>query len=334
MRRLEIILSRLIWFIPTLFGLVFVVFFISNVIPTDPARIVAGENATEAQVQALRAEMGLDQPLYIQFGRYIADLVTGDLGNSLYTQRAISDDLLHRLPATLELTTAAMIIAIGLGVPLGVISAVKRNSITDQTLRVLSVSGLAVASFWLAMELQMYFSTKLGWTPLNGRVDGWGPEEITGFYLIDSVLTGDWTSFWDTLHHMLLPAITLALPAAATLVRFTRAGVLEVINSNFVLYERAMGLPTTLITWKYVLRNALISTVTQIGLIFGTLFAGAVVVEAVFDWPGLGTYAVQSILQSDTKAILGFSIIVGVVFIGVNLLVDIIHTFIDPRTLK
>lgn len=334
MRRLEIILSRLVWFIPTLFGLVFVVFFISNVVPTDPARIVAGENATEAQVLALRAEMGLDQPPHIQFGRYIADLATGNLGQSLYTQRAIADDLLHRLPATLELTIAAMIIAIGLGVPFGVISAVRRNSLIDQVLRLLSVSGLAVASFWLAMELQMYFSTKLGWTPLNGRIDGWGPEEITGFYVIDSILTGDWASLWDTLHHMLLPAITLALPAAATLMRFTRAGVLEVINSNYVLYERAMGFPTSLIIWKYVLRNALISTVTQIGLIFGSLFAGAVVVEAVFDWPGLGTYAVQSILQSDTKAILGFSIIVGVVFIGVNLLVDIIHTFIDPRTIQ
>ncbi|QEW20900.1 ABC-transporter permease protein [Marinibacterium anthonyi] len=334
MRRLEIILSRLVWFIPTLFGLVFVVFFISNVIPTDPARIIAGENATETQVQALRAEMGLDQPLHVQFTRYVRDLATGDLGQSLYTQRAISDDLLHRLPATLELTIAAMIIAIGLGVPLGVVSAVKRNTMIDQTLRVLSVSGLAVASFWLAMELQMYFSTRLGWTPLNGRVSGWGPEEITGFYVLDSILTRDWESLGDTFHHMLLPAITLALPAAATLVRFSRAGVLEVINSNFVLYERAMGFPAPLIIWKYVLRNALISTVTQIGLIFGSLFAGAVVVEAVFDWPGLGTYAVQSILQSDTKAILGFSIIVGVVFIGVNLLVDILHTFIDPRTLK
>lgn len=334
MRRLEIILSRLVWFIPTLFGLVFVVFFISNVIPTDPARIIAGENATEAQVVALRAEMGLDQPVYIQFGRYVAGLATGDLGKSMYTQREISEDLLRRLPATLELTLAAMILAVGLGMPLGVISAVRRNSMVDQTLRLLSVSGLAVASFWLAMELQMYFSTKLGWTPLNGRIGGWGPEEITGFYVLDSILTQDWASLGDTLHHLLLPAITLALPAAATLVRFTRAGVLEVINSNFVLYERAMGIPVPLIIWKYVLRNALISTVTQIGLIFGALFAGAVVVEAVFDWPGLGTYAVQSILQSDTKAILGFSVVVGVVFIGVNLLVDITHTFIDPRTLK
>lgn len=334
MRRLEIILSRLVWFVPTLLGLVFVVFVISNVVPTDPARIIAGDNATEAQVQALRAQMGLDRPLPVQFLRYIRDLMTGDLGQSLYTQRAISEDLLHRLPATLELTIVALVLAIGFGVPLGVMSAVRRNSLLDQVVRLLSISGLAVASFWLAMELQMFFSTRLGWFPLNGRIGGWGPDEITGFYVIDSILAGDWQSLGDAIHHMMLPAITLALPAAATLVRFARAGVLEVINSNYVGYQSAMGFPRSVIIWKYVLRNALISTVTQIGLIFGSLFAGAVVVEAVFDWPGLGTYAVQSILQSDTKAILGFSVVVGVVFVGVNLLVDIIQTFIDPRTLK
>lgn len=334
MRRLEIILSRLVWFVPTLLGLIFVVFLISNIVPTDPARIVAGENATEEQIEALRIQMGLDKPLPVQFGIYLRDLATGDMGQSLYTRRDISSDLLRRLPATLELTFAAMILAIGLGVPLGVISAIKRNSFTDQVLRLLSISGLAVASFWLAMELQMFFSTKLGWTPLNGRISGWGPDRITGFLIIDSILAGDWASLRSTFSHLLLPAITLALPAAATLVRFTRAGVLEVVNSNFVLYETAMGWPRPLITWKYVLRNALISTVTQIGLVFGALFAGAVVVEAVFDWPGLGTYAVQSILQSDTKAILGFSILVGVVFILVNLAVDIVHTFIDPRVLK
>lgn len=334
MRRLEIVLSRLIWLVPTLLGLIVVVFLISNVVPTDPARIVAGENATQEQIEALRQKMGLDKPLVVQFGIYLRDLATGDMGRSLYTQRSISSDLLHRLPATLELTFAAMIIAIGLGVPLGVISAIRRNSLTDQIVRLLSISGLAVASFWLAMELQMYFSTKLGWTPLNGRISGFGPKTITGFLVVDSILQRDWDSLADALRHLILPAITLALPAAATLVRFTRAGVLEVINSNFVLYETAMGFPRPLIVWKYVLRNALISTVTQIGLVFGALFSGAVVVEAVFDWPGLGTYAVQSILQSDTKAILGFSILVGVVFIVVNLLVDVVHTFIDPRVLN
>lgn len=324
----------MVWFIPTLLGLVLVVFLIANVVPTDPARIIAGENATPAQLVALRAELGLDQPLYRQFVIYVGDLLTGDMGRSLYTQRPISDDLMRRLPATLELTFVATLISILVGVPLGVVSAIRRNQWLDQTLRVLSVSGLAVASFWLAMELQMFFSTKLGWTPLNGRISGFGPDEITGFFIIDSIITGDWESLRGTLWHMLLPAVTLALPAAATLLRFTRAGVLEVVNSNFVLYESAMGIPRAVVIWKYVLRNALISTVTQIGLVFGALFSGAVVVEAVFDWPGLGTYAVQSILQSDTKAILGFSILVGIVFIGVNLLVDILHTFIDPRTLK
>ncbi|QDL93857.1 ABC transporter permease (plasmid) [Paroceanicella profunda] len=334
MRRIEIILSRLLWLIPTLIGLIVVVFFIANVVPTDPARIIAGENATTEQVEALRTELGFDEPLYVRLGIYVRDLATGNMGRSLYTQRPIADDLAHRLPATLELTFAATLIAIGLGIPLGVVSAIRRNTMTDQVLRVLSVSGLAIASFWLAMELQMLFSTRWGLTPLNGRISGFGPDEITGFFVLDSLLTWDMESLGDALLHLLLPAVTLALPAAATILRFTRAGVLEVITSNFVLYETAMGLPRGLIIWKYVLRNALISTVTQIGLIFGVLFSGAVVVEAVFDWPGLGTYAVQSILQSDNKAILGFTILVGVVFIVVNLIVDILHTFIDPRTLK
>lgn len=334
MRRLEIVLTRLFWFVPTLLGLILIVFFISNVVPTDPVRILAGENATTAQIEALRRELGYDQPLLVQLWMYMQSLLTGDLGRSLYTQRPISQDLLRRLPATLELTFAAILIAILIGIPAGVVSALRRNSLVDQILRLLSVSGLAVASFWLAMELQMLFSTRLGVTPLNGRISGFGPDHVTGFMVLDSILTADWESLRSSLMHLLLPAVTLALPAAATILRFTRAGVLEVINSNFVLYERAMGLPSSLITWKYVLRNALISTVTQIGLIFGVLFSGAVVVEAVFDWPGLGTYAVQSILQSDHKAILGFTMLVGVVFILVNLLVDIVHTFIDPRTMR
>lgn len=334
MRRLEIILSRFVWFIPTLFGLLLVVFLIANVVPTDPARIIAGENATEAQLAILREQLGLNEPIYVQFFIYVRDLLAGDMGRSLYTQREISADLMRRLPATLELTLVSITLAIVIGVPLGVISAIKANTWIDQSLRILSISGLAVASFWFAIELQLFFSTKLGWLPLNGRVAGFGPERITGFLLIDSILTRDWAGLRSAAWHLVLPTLTLALPAAATLLRFTRAGVLEVINTNYVLYETAMGFPRALIVWKYVLRNALISTVTQIGLIFGTLFAGAVVVEAVFDWPGLGTYAVQSILQSDTKAILGFSILVGVVFIGINLLVDIVHTFIDPRMVK
>lgn len=334
MRRLEIIISRLLWFVPTLVGLVAIVFAISHVIPTDPVRVLAGENATIEQIEALRVKFGYDKPLHIQLLNYFLDLLRGNMGNSLYSQRPIVEDLFSRLPATLELTLAAVLVAVAIGIPLGVLSALKRNTTLDHVLRIVTVSGLAIASFWLAMQLQYLFSMKLAVTPLNGRVDGFGPDNITGLMVIDSLLAWDMESLGSVLSHMALPTLTLALPAAATIVRFTRAGVLEVINSNFVLYERAMGLPQRLIVWKYVLRNALISTVTQIGLVFGVLLSGAVVVEAVFDWPGLGTYAVLSILQSDHKAIMGFTIWTGGMFVAVNLIVDILHTLIDPRGVR
>jgi peptide/nickel transport system permease protein len=283
------------------------------------------------QVEALRVKLGYDKPIPIQLLNHFRDVLSGNLGVSIYTQRPISEDLAKRLPATLELSLAAIALAIALGIPLGVVSALKRNAWIDHLLRVLSVSGLAIAAFWLAMELQFLFSMKLRLAPLNGRIDGFGPDPITGFMVLDSLISRDWESLRSALAHLALPAVTLALPAAATIVRFARAGVLEVINSNHVLYQRAMGIPPRLIVWKYVLRNALISTVTQIGLIFGVLLTNAVVIETVFDWPGLGSFAVQSILQSDHKAIIGFTIWTGGLIVVVNLLVDIVHSVIDPR---
>jgi peptide/nickel transport system permease protein len=211
------------------------------------------------------------------------------------------------------------------------VSALWRNSAFDHALRILTVSGLAIAGFWLGIMLQLLFSMRLGWTPLNGRLPGYPPTHLTGLYLIDAAVTWDWATFGVALRHLALPAATLAFPALATLVRFTRAGVLDVMQSNFVLYERAMGLPRPLIVWKYILRSALTSTVTQIGLLFGILLAGAVVTEAVFDWPGIGTYAVSSIVLSDYNAVMGFTVWAGVIFIVVNLLVDLAHTLVDPR---
>lgn len=332
MRTLVLIVNRLIWFVPTVVGLMVITFTISHVIPADPVAFFAGENASAEQIAELRARLGLDQPMHVQLWRYLVGVVQGDFGVSLYTQRPISEDLLSRLPATLELTLVSVVISTLIGIPLGVISAVYRNSPLDHALRIITVSGLAIASFWLAILFQLLFAMQLGWTPLQGRIDGWGPDTVTGFFLIDSLIANDWEVFWDAAAHMILPVATLAYPAMATIVRFTRAGVLDAINSNYVLYQQSMGLPQRLIIWKYVLRNALIGTVTQIGLIFGILIAGAVVVESVFDWPGLGLYAVQSILNSDYNAIMGFTLISGVLFILVNLIVDILHGVIDPRT--
>ncbi len=332
MRIVVLIVNRLAWFVPTMLGLMVVTFTISHVIPADPVAYLAGENATNEQIAEIKRKFGLDQPVHIQFWRYLISVVQGDMGISLYTQRAISEDLLSRLPATLELTIVTVIFSAILGIPLGVICAVNRNSWLDHVLRVVTVSGLAIAAFWLAILLQLLFAMRLGWTPLQGRIDGWGPDHVTGFFLVDSLIAGDFDMFWLAVQHMILPVVTLAFPAMATIVRFTRAGVLDAINSNYVLYEQAMGLPQRVIVWKYVLRNALIGTVTQIGLIFGILISNAVVVEAVYDWPGLGLYAVNSILQSDYNAIMGFTLITGVLFIIINLTVDIVHGVIDPRS--
>ena len=332
MKRLAIIFSRLIWLVPTLLGLIALVFTISHVIPADPVRVIAGEQATAEQIAALRTKLGFDRPLWEQFLAYIGKVAQGDLGMSLFSQRPITEDLMARLPATLELGIAAVFLAVFVGVPLGVVSALFRNSPLDHAVRVVSVSGLAIASFWLAMELQLLFSMKLAWTPLSGRIDGFPPEPRSGFMTIDAIADRDWEGLFSALRHLALPTLTLALPAAAQLVRLTRAGVLEVINSNHVLYQRAMGYPERVIVWKYVLRAAMTATVTQIGLIFGVyVLAGAIVVETVFDWPGIGLFAVNSILRSDYNGIVGFTIWAGLIFILVNLIVDLVHSFVDPR---
>ncbi|MEL7470445.1 MAG: ABC transporter permease [Pseudomonadota bacterium] len=331
MRALVLLVNRMMWFVPTLLGLLVITFTISHIIPADPIAFIAGDNATAEQIAALKAKFGVDQPVHIQLWNYIIGVAQGDFGVSLYTQRPIVDDLSARLPATLELAFVAILLSAVIGIPLGVLAAVNRNSWIDHVLRVFTVSGLAIAAFWLAILFQLLFAMELGWTPLQGRVDGWGPDVITGFFLIDSAVAGDWDIFWDVVAHMVLPAVTLGFPAMATVMRFTRAGVLDAINSNYVDYQQAMGVPRRVVIWRFVLRNALIGTVTQLGLIFGNLIANAVVVEAVFDWPGLGLYAVNSILQSDYNAIMGFTLVMGTVFIVANLLVDITHGLIDPR---
>jgi peptide/nickel transport system permease protein len=331
MRLLAMVARRIMWMPPTLFGLVLIVFVISHVIPSDPARVMAGENALAEQVQALRHKYGLDLPLPQQFLRYVGDTATGNMGTSLFTQRPVAEDLWSRLPATLELALYAIVIAVVAGVPLGVVAALRRNSLLDHVVRLATVTGLAMAAFWLAILLQLLFSMWLGLTPVQGRIDGWGPDPITGFYTIDAVLRGDWDTLGQSLRYLALPMLTLALPAMATIVRFTRAGVLNVMSSNFVFYQTAMGIPRRRVVWKYILRSALIGTLTQIGLIFGNLIAGAVVVETVFDWPGLGSFAVNSILHSDYNSIMSFTLFVGVVFILVNLLVDVAQAVLDPR---
>ena len=331
MRLLVFTLRRVAWFAPTLLGVVALTFAISHVIPADPAALLAGEMATPEQIARVRAEHGLDRPAYVQFVRYLGKVVRGDLGRSLYTTRDIAGDLVRRLPATLELTFAAMVLTVVLGVPIGVLTALRRNSLLDHVVRGITIAGLAIAAFWMGIMLQLLFAMTLDWTPLGGRITGYPPRPVTNLFVVDALLARDWGALGSALRHLALPTITLGIPAMATVVRFTRAGVLDVVNSSHVLYQRAMGLPRSVVVWKYLLRNAAISTITQLGLIFGVLLAGSVVVETVFDWPGLGLWAVNSIVMSDYNAIMAFTLWVAVVYIGINFLVDVLHLVVDPR---
>lgn len=322
---------RLAWSAGTLLGVVVVVFILSNIIPADPAALVAGDSATAEQVAETRARLGLDRPLHEQLLNHVLRLLRGDMGTSIFTSRPIAEDLLARLPATIELAFAALTLAVIAGIPVGVVAALRRGSLLDHAVRVVTVSGFAVANFWLAIMLQLLLVMWLDLLPLYGRLEGDAPEFVTGLLVLDSLLTGNWRALGDTLWHLTLPAVTLALPVAATIVRFTRTGVLEALGRPFVPYARAMGLPPAIVVWRYVLRAALTSVVTQIGLVAGTLLGGSVVVEAIFDWPGLGGYTVNSIIMSDYSAVMGAALWIAAMYVLVNVVVDVAQAAVDPR---
>jgi len=330
---LRFIARRLLLVLPVLFGLVLLTFILTRVVPTDPAAVLAGEGASPEQVENIREKLGFENPHWWQCGNYIGQVLHGDFGIGYYTNRPVLEDILYRLPATLELTFLALLLSVVVGIPLGLYSAVHHNTWLDQLLRAVSVAGLAIAPFWLAIILQLTFSMDLDWLPLRGRIDPniVLPPTLTGFFLIDSLLAARPDVFFNALRHLVLPVLTLAFGTVATIVRFTRSGVLETLQKDFVAYERAAGYPRPILLWKYVLRNSIISTVTQIGLLFGSLLAGAVVIEAIFDWPGLGGYLVGAILASDYQAVVSTTLVIGLVYAVLNIFVDVAHALIDPR---
>jgi peptide/nickel transport system permease protein len=330
---IRFILRRALLALPSLFGLLLLTFCLIRVVPADPAAALAGENATPAQVAEIRNQYGLDRPLYEQFVVYLGQVARFEFGESAYSRRPVAVDIRQRLPATLELTMAALLIAIFVGIPLGTIAAVYHNRWPDTVLRILSVAGVALAAFWFAIELQLLFAMDLGWFPLRGRMSSGlaAPPTVTGLLLVDSILSGRLEVFRDALRHLVLPAVTLSLGGIATIARFTRAGVLDTLQKDFVLYERAQGFPARALIWKFVLKNSVVAAITQIGLLFGSLIAGAVVVETIFDWPGIGFYTVQAILTADYKVMLAVTLLVGVIYAVVNILVDLVHGLIDPR---
>jgi peptide/nickel transport system permease protein len=323
---------RLLLAIPTLAGLVLLTFFLIHTVPGDPAVILAGDQATPAQIAALREQYGFDQSIPRQFIIYVAQLARGSFGVSYLTQRPVATEILERLPATVELSFVAMSLAAIGGIGLGLLAAQFHNRWPDQVLRVLTIGGLAIAPFWLALMLQFKFSMDLNLLPVHGRISsGLRPPHITGLLLLDCLLTGNGALFKDALAHIILPAIALAIGPLATIMRFTRAAVLSTLTRDFVLYERAIGYPRFILMTKYVMRNSLITPVTQIGLLLGGILGSAVVVESIFDWPGIGSYAVTSIATADYQATLAVVLVVGIIYIFINIAVDVIHAMIDPR---
>lgn len=327
------IVKRLALLTITLLGVLTLTFFVSHVVPGDPARLAAGVRAKPEQVEALRTRLGLDRPLWQQYGHYIAGVVRGDLGESIRTRRPVSADLAEYFPATVELTTFAMILCLLIGIPFGIISAVKRESVIDHISRVASTAAVSMPTFWLGLLLQLLFFRWLQILPATGRLGFYlsPPTRMTGLYALDSLFSGNWTALGDSLVHLILPATALAASSIAVITRMTRSSLLEILSLDYVRTARSKGLAEKVVILKHALRNALLPSLTVIGLQVGVLLAGAVLIEVVFSWPGIGLYAVQSITFVDFQAILGVTLITAIVYSGVNLIVDVLYGVIDPR---
>jgi len=330
---LRFLLRRLLLVIPALFGLLALTFVMVRVVPADPAAALAGENATVEQIEEIRRSYGFDRPLYEQFWVYLKQVLKGDFGVSVYSNVPVGKEIAYRLPATLELIFVSLVLAAVCGMLIGTLAAVFHNSPFDHVVRIVSVAGLAIASFWFAIMLQILFSMELNILPLRGRLSVGvpAPPLITGSFIVDALLSGNFSTFFDAVRHIILPAATLSLGGLATIVRFTRSAVLDTLQAEFVTYEEAVGFPKWRIVWPYVLRNSIVTPITQIGLLFGALISGAVVVEAIFDWPGLGSYLVQAIFTSDYQAILAVTLVIGFIYAFVNIITDLVHGLIDPR---
>lgn len=332
--RLRSILWRILQSIPVVVGVVVVSFVLTRALPGDPAVYFAGAAADEASIAEIRSALGLDKPMIQQFAIYVSDLFNGDLGQSIASGRSVSEDLLNRLPASLELTLSALFLACAVAIPLGVLAATRPGSFVDHLCRVLVTAGVSLPTFFTGIVLIYIFYYILGVAPSPlGRLDFIyvPPEHITGFYVIDAALTGDWETWFGAFKQLILPATTLALFTMAPIARMTRASMLSALSNDFVRTARAAGLANRTVLFTYAFRNALLPVITTLGMVFSFMLGANVLVEKVFAWPGVGSYAVEALVVSDYAAVQGFVLIMAMLFVLLNLLIDLIYTLIDPR---
>ncbi|MDE2749563.1 MAG: ABC transporter permease [Chloroflexota bacterium] len=329
----KLLLERLLTLVLKLFGMAVILFVVTQVLPADPAAVAAGTDARPEQIERIRQELGLDRPFHEQFITYISGLLRGDLGKSLLTRRSVSDDLRLRFPATLELAILSGVVIVIFGVGLGIIAAVNAGNPLDFLIRAFVVVSMGIPPFVLALFLQLIFAKWLDMFPLEGRLHTLmaPPPYTTGLYTIDSLLAGQWDIFCSSLRHLALPVAALALGRLAVGARFTRSGMLETLSQPYVRTARAKGLRERRVILRHAFRNALIPVVTMLGIQIGFLLSGAVLVEVVFTWPGLGRYAVDSVLSFDFYAVIGAALVIAVIFVVSNTVVDLLYVQLDPR---
>ena len=329
------LLRFLVTVVTTYLGLLAVTFFIGRVVPIDPALAIVGDRAPAHVVERVRQELGLHLPLYQQFFIYIRQALTGDFGTSVLTTNPVMTDIRRVFPATIELATVGTLIGSLLGVPLGVLAAVKRGSFADQIVRIIGLIGYSVPIFWLGLLALVLFYAKLNWVAYPGRVDivyEYSFTPVTGFFLLDSAMQRQWDVFWDVFRHIILPGSLLGYFSLAYISRMTRSFMLNELSQEYIVAARAKGLSETRIIWFHALRNAAVPLVTVIALSYAGLLEGSVLTETIFSWPGLGLYITNSLQNADMNAVLGGTMIIGAVFIGINLLTDILYRTLDPRT--
>jgi len=313
-----------------------ITFVLSNVVPHDPALLLLGDFASEEDLAKIREKLGLNEPLHVQYLVYIRNLLGGDWGQSFRTRRPVLDDIFRYFPATVELMIAAMLLALLIAIPLGVLAAVRHNSYVDHLARIFTLGGVSTPTFWFAMMMQIVFFRWLGWLPVHGRLGQFVMlsqplKRITGLNVVDSLVTGNWAALRGSLVHLILPAFTLAFYRLGRISRMTRAAMLETLRQEYVTSARAYGLPGRVVTYKYALKNALIPIITVVGISIGGALSGTVLIESIFDWPGLGLYVVDAMLALDLPAIMGSTILIATIYVLINLIADILYAFVDPR---
>jgi peptide/nickel transport system permease protein len=328
-------IRRLIMMIPLLLGMTVIAFIVSHTIPVDPVVAAIGDQAADhpAVVAAFRAKWGLDQPLPIQYLTYLTNLLHGDLGTSLYTHRPVLDDLLTYMPATIELATMTMLISAAVSVPLGILAATRRGGLVDLVIRLVTLVGVAMPIFWLALLALNVLYLHLGIAPAPGRlsVGVLPPPTVTGMYTVDALIAGQFGTFWDAVNHLMLPSLIMACWSLGMLTRVARTNMLAVLPQDYLQTARSKGAEERRVIWRHAWPNAQIPVVTMIGLAYGDLLTGAIVVETIFGWPGIGHYAYEAALAADFPAIMGVTLTFGIIYTLINLAVDLTYGLLDPR---